>query len=78
MAHGGKVTATAGNESLFELEVDGDPGQIIDSKGFLSMVEAHGKVIAGSVLGSAVTSCDSAIWETTDEQYSTFLQIIQR
>ena len=77
MAHGGKVTATAGNKTLFDLEIDGNSGQIIDSKGLLSMVEAHGKV-AGSVLGSAVTSCDSAIWETTDEQYSTFLQIIQR
>src|SRR3989338_9214150 len=78
MAHGGKVTATAGNERLFELEVDGNPGQIIDSKGFLSMVEAHGKIKAGTVLGSAVKSSDSAIWETTDERYSTFLQIIQR
>ena len=78
MAHGGKVITTAGNETLFELEVDGNPGQIIDSKGFLSMVEAHGRVIAGSVLGSAVTSSDSAIWETTDEKYSTFLPIIQK
>ena len=78
MAHGGKVIATAGNETLFELEVDGNPGQIIDSKGFLSMVEAHGKVVTGSILGSAISSGDSAIWETTDEKYSTFLPIIQK
>lgn len=76
MAHGGKVTATAGNETLFELEVDGNPGQIIDSKDILNMVEAHGKVVAGSVLGFVVTSSDSAMWETTDEKYSTFLPIM--
>ena len=78
MAHGGKVIAQNGNETLFELEIDGNPGQIIDSKGFLSMVEAHGKVTAGSVIGSAVSSSDSVIWETTDEKYSTFLPMIQK
>ena len=78
MAHGGKVIATAGNETLFEFEVDSNPGQIIDGKGFLSMVEAHGKVVAGSVLGSGISSSDSAIWETTDEKYSTFLPVIQK
>ncbi len=78
MAHGGKVMAQNGNEALFELEIDGNPGQIIDGKGFLSMVEAHGKVTNGSVLGPAISSSDSVIWETTDERYSTFLPVVQK
>lgn len=78
MAHGGKVKAVMGNQILFELDVDGNPGQIIDGKGFLSMVEAHGKLVSGSVLGSAISSSDSAIWETTDEKYSTFLPMVQK
>jgi hypothetical protein len=76
MAHGGKVVATAENETLFELEVDGNPGQIIDGKGFLRMVEAHGRLVAGSVQGLGIASGDSAIWETTDEKYSTFIPLI--
>jgi hypothetical protein len=78
MAHGGQVMATLGDKTLFVLEVDGNFGQIIGSKGFLSMVEAHGKVKAGWVLGSPVSLSDSAIWETTDEKYSAFLPIIQK
>ncbi len=78
MAHGGKVTAVSGNETLFDFEVDGNPGQIIDGKGFLSMVEAHGKIKRGSVLGSNIVGSDSAIWETTDENYTAFVPIILR
>lgn len=76
MAHGGKVRASLGNETLFEFEVDGNPGQIIDGKGFLSMVEAQGRLVAGSVLGKSISTGDSAIWETTDERYSTFVPLI--
>lgn len=76
MSHGGKVVARLGDKTLFELEVHGNRGQIIDGKGFLSMVEAHGRLVAGSVLGQTITSGDSAIWETTVENYSTFLPLI--
>lgn len=79
MAHGGKVSARLGNEMLFEFDVDGNPGQIIDGKGFLSMVEAHGRLVTGgSVLGQTINSGNSAIWETTDERYSAFIPLVQK
>jgi len=78
MAHGGKVTARLGDIVLFELKIDGDRDQIIDGKGFLSMVEAHGRLTGGAVLGSKVTSDLSAVWETTDERYSSLAPCVMR
>lgn len=75
MAHGGKVVSSLKGQALFELNIDGNPGQIIDSKGFMSMIEAHGRLTSGSVLGVAVKNSNSAIWETTEERYSTFLPL---
>lgn len=77
MAHGGRVIARSENGALFEFEVDGNPGQMIDGKGYLSMVEAHGRLVTGgSVLGQTINTGDSAIWETTDENYSTFIPLV--
>jgi len=78
MAHGGKVLAKLNGNNLFELEIDGDPGQIIDGKGMLNMIEAHGRLISGSVLGTPIASGNSAIWETTNEWYSSFLPLITK
>lgn len=77
LAHGGKISARLGGEGLFELEVDGDPGQVIDGKGMLEMTEAHGRLTAGTVLGHDILSGNSAVWESTDERYSVLLPIIK-
>lgn len=76
MAHGGKVTAKLDGNDLFGLEIDGNPGQIIDGRGMLNMVEAHGRLVFGSVLGSTINKGNSVIWETTDERYSNFLSSV--
>jgi len=44
----------------------------------LNMIEAHGRLISGSVLGTPIASGNSAIWETTNEWYSSFLPLITK
>ncbi|MBN1263005.1 MAG: hypothetical protein JW991_01470 [Candidatus Pacebacteria bacterium] len=77
MAHGGTVAAEINGQSLFRLTIDGNPGQVIDARGMVNMVEAHGKLVGGNVLGASVTGL-SAVWETTVEGYSTFLPTVGR
>lgn len=77
MTHGGKVIAKSGSQILFEIDVDGNPGQFIDGKGILQMVEAHG-TSTGSVFGVSINTSDSAIWETTNESHFLFLPLVLR
>ncbi len=70
LAHGGKIAT-----SLFTFSIDGDAGQIIDGKGFTNMAEAHGSITEGSILGIPISASNSAIWETTDETFSSYLSL---
>lgn len=79
LPHGFSIKARFNDQPLFDLDIDGDPKQIIGdgSKFFGEMVEAHGKV-SGTILGVPIAKSLSALSESTDEiPYKVFAPSVQ-
>lgn len=57
--------------------VDGNPGQVLDVKGF-RMTESHGRIVIDSsrILGQRVIESNSAIYESTTEILGVHLPLV--